>query len=409
MRRRLFLALLLAAQGCSPGGKGPVKPDGNVLPPEIVAVMPAHQTRSVTYDHPVIWATFATDLDTTTVTPLNIFLKRDSGRVPIAVRWEPASRRIVIDALAQLELSRTYTVELSPNLRTDQAPFPADRAINQSPFVTLSWTGNADSGPQRYDLYLSTDSAVVATRSIPPYDAGRRQTLLPRTRWPQGLSVWWSVRVTDLAAGESVDGPIWRFDTFDPATAIVDSLVLPLNEVGNIRIVRVGGASGINYNCSSPQTLTSGPDIYTMAVSWNYFTTTPATQLVGASIELRTTPAYQDSVTGQESIWSASDAFTCRSMNYPGPPFTDEPAGPLAVAVLSPPRTLRYASDALTTHVQASIQYPGRYFGYIFRSPRAMQYAGIFAAGGAPAPRLTIYYHRTGTAQQLSSASRRAP
>ena len=46
---------------------------------------------------------------------------------------------------------------------------------------------------------------------------------IPAERWPMGAHVYWRIRVRNLEAGESSDGPVWSF-TVAPATAIVDSL-----------------------------------------------------------------------------------------------------------------------------------------------------------------------------------------
>src|SRR5206468_2177856 len=122
-----------------------------------------------------------------------VFLKIDTRRFACTVAWDPANLRVHVTPLATLALFKTYTVELSPDIRSADgarlgssvfwqfgttsvrsptARSPYDRGID-SPFVTLVWGGNETTpGSLSYALYTGTDSAAVAGRAPAPTYAG---------------------------------------------------------------------------------------------------------------------------------------------------------------------------------------------------------------------------------------------
>jgi hypothetical protein len=374
-----------------------------------VAVSPAPFATSVSSEHPGIWVQFGSPLDPSTIDARHVFLKLDTQRIPVTVHLSPSGSRIDIVPDTTLKLLRTYTVELSPEVRGADGVslgktfswqfktgslhlpvslYPQNGASAISPFTSLSWGGNeTTAGGKNYLLYAGTDSSVVARHLTAPLATGQAPLYVPHARWNEGGLTWWSVTVVNTSTGEQVDGPVWRFETVDLASMEVDSLVVPHAISGYVQITDRRRSSCVGAE------LVSGPLRTTCAVTWNLSVVAPETHVFGARIDLSTTTAYSDSITGGESAWLVTAFWLCNQMNVPGPPFTDEVNGELAIAERVGARGLRYASDALSAHVEATLRNPGLFFGYLFRSPETLHYVG--AASPEPlGPRMVLYTYR---------------
>lgn len=241
-RGALVLAIALAA-GC---GKDRVMPPGSnaQLPPQVIDVFPASLSIHVPYDLTELWVRFAEDLDSTTVIPSNVFLKRDTRRSDVEVRWDAATRRILIHPVVPLELAETYTVELKPQITTASGvalgatywwqftlsgirrlarPFPPPSDVPASPYTPLTWDRTESSaGTVVYDLYIATDSAAVAQRSVAPISRSRAD-YERNSSWGMGQRYFWAITARNTTLGEQEEGPVWSFDTVPPG-APVDSV-----------------------------------------------------------------------------------------------------------------------------------------------------------------------------------------
>ena len=118
----LVMGLVLAVASCSPAKHSPLAPTSE-LPPSVTEVSPPARSVNVWYDTP-IWADFAEALDPATVSEKNVFLKLDTHRLQVAVRYDVPTRRITITPLESVPLLRTLTVELTPRIATDNGTPP---------------------------------------------------------------------------------------------------------------------------------------------------------------------------------------------------------------------------------------------------------------------------------------------
>ena len=91
------------------------------------------------------------------------------------------------------------------------------------------------------------------------------------------------------------------------------------------------------------------------------------------------------------SVWYATSSWSPCDARYPGSPPTDEADGHLADAIAIPGNRIRFTSDALAAHVEATRRFGG-YYGYIFRSGVTRRYWAPFSAG--PSPVLWLYFYR---------------
>jgi Big-like domain-containing protein len=230
--------------GCGKRGAPIVLP--STPPPQISAVFPAALATGVLYDTSPLWAAFTQPLDSTTVNDHTVFLKIDDLRVRCSARWDGAGRRVLVVPAGPLRLRTTYTVVLSQNLRTAAGAalpggyawqfttnsvkrltpaLPVADASHASLVTPLAWSGNDSTlDPVRYEVWTGTDSAIVAARAPGAAFTTTLPFLLARIAWPAAAPVWWTVRTTNLATGEVIDNPLWRFITLDPASAPVDSV-----------------------------------------------------------------------------------------------------------------------------------------------------------------------------------------
>jgi len=345
-------ALLLAAlalPGCNKRAVTTAPGAAPPPPPGVRAVSPAPRSVFTAYDAD-IWAEFDEDLNPASVNTRDVYLKLDTARIPITVRWEAATRRIHVQPLVTLALLTTYTVELSANLVTTQgvplgtayrwqftttsvrrpaAPFPADRAV-ESPFTTLAWGGNETTpGALTYEVYAGPDSVVVAARTDPYIVRGTRTLFLPKTRWREHGPTFWSVTVDNATAGERSNGAVWRFDT-PGADAPIDSVLVPASVYGYRRFNSSQGA------CSPPELLAGGG--WFCGLVWSTNLQPQTLRLADVRMDLTATPPYADSLPGDVSAWLTNANMSC-GFSALTSFATDEVNGHLATGALIGPRT----------------------------------------------------------------------
>jgi hypothetical protein len=356
----------------------------------------------VFYDTPV-WAQFTEPLDPDSLSGRTVFFKADTRRLAAALAWDPGTRRLHIVPQEGLALRQTYTVELAPalrfadgstlgriywwqftinSLRRVHSPLPMDGRRGESPFAALRWRGLTEpsAGPVTYEIRAASDSAGAADPSLPPAGTATTGLFVPRARWRQDGPNYWAVHAVNGATGERLVGPVWRFETL-PADAPYDSLVVtPLDWDW------VQQSSG-RQRCTE-DSLAMGPEI-TSTIRWNLGPPDSAVRLAGAGIEL--TPRYSTvpAVTGP-SVWYATGSFAGCALGYPGPPDTDPLNGKLAEAAVLRPDRIRFSSEALAAHVEATRRLGGLY-GYLFRSPLRRSYYGPGA--GSPVVRAVMWVH----------------
>ncbi|HEY6865782.1 MAG TPA: Ig-like domain-containing protein [Candidatus Eisenbacteria bacterium] len=424
MTPRPALAVLVALVGlsalwggCSKSTPPPVAPPPPP-PPQVVGVSPAPRSTQVAYDAD-IWVEFADPLDSYSVTPQNVYLKLDTTRIPISVSWDAATRRIHVHPLVLLGLLTTYTVELSPNLLTNQgvplgtsyfwqftttsvrrpsSPFPADRGV-ESPFSTLTWGGNETTpGTLAYEVYIGPDSAQVAARALPYIYRGARALYLPKVRWPEHSATFWSVTVDNATAGERSNGPVWRFDT-PAADAPIDSVSVAASAFGYRRFF-----STFVGACQPPELYSGG--VYQTGIVWALVQQPQTLRLAGVRMDLSATTAYADSLPGDAGVWLTLGNMSCNSGFGPSAMTTDEVNGHLASGTLIGPRTLRFESDTLIAHIQANIRLH-TFYGYIFRAKQLIHYVAPQGFDPAYVPVFKLYYY-TGNGT-MAPGSRAAP
>lgn len=391
-------ALALAGGGCAKKG---VTPPAVGVGPRMTAVSPLPRQLQVASDAP-IWAQFDQALDPGSVDSTTVFLKQDTQRLPIDIFWEKLTRRVILVPRASLALSKTYTVVLSPHLRspsgaevgatttwqfTTNSLFkihndkPAQGAL-EGPHVFLSWSGNAAAtNPVQYDVYASVDSAAVFLRSIAPLVRTSSVLWLPRNAWPSGATVYWAVTAINTVTGERLNGPTGRFDVL-PAGTPVDTLVIPFQDYGSV------SSSNIRQQYCSAATFPVGP-IYNAGIR---FALTGDQQLSveNAWLTLRTTA----NVGGDLAVFAAQTSWAPCGLTSPGPPFVDT-GGLLASAEALGPLggDATFRAPGLAAFVEAATRQPG-FFGFLLRS--TTNYSVYANTAGQPTPMLRVTYYRTG-------------
>ncbi len=259
MRRALAVACTAAALALASCGRhaATLAPPPAVLPPQVVATFPLPRSQQVPYDVTPIWAQFTGPLDSTTVTDHTVFLKVDQRRTAIIVRWDAATQRILIVPVQPLQLRTTYTAIVTTavktaagaalptqalwqfttnSLRRITARLPADGASDESPHVSLDWSGNDSTVAVHYEVYAGTDSAQVAGHVLASQRLSR-QGLLPAAPWPAPATVYWSVTAVNDLTGEREDTPVTHFGTLDPAAWPLDSVRMLPHEWGTVNLL----------------------------------------------------------------------------------------------------------------------------------------------------------------------------
>jgi hypothetical protein len=406
------LLLVLAAPACSRRRPAPTQPGPETLPPEVKAVWPPPRSGSVVAGAPYqVWAEFNFPLDSTTVDTLHVFFMIDTRRLKVRVGWNGALRRINVYPSDPLNVLQAYTVELSPKLRSATGvplgktyswqfrtcsvrnPFlgnPGNGELDVSPFVTLAWVGNlpGEPWPSYYEVFAGRDSAAVAARTVPLLYRGRSEYYLPRARWPQnGAPIYWAVNAVNTEWGDRAVGPLWQFGTVAASTR-VDSLKV------------IFGSSGYSPNntlgrCNDAEII-FGPG-YNAALVW-YLESLPITfrrtaRLAGARMLIASPIGYDAGAfdSSSTSLWSATTDWACDAIRLDGPPFANEAEGPLATGVHAGPSWIRFMSDPLTAHLEATIRHGG-FYGYILRADRIVHC--VSPTQTVRRPYLMLYYYR---------------
>lgn len=393
----LLLAALLAAgaPGCAKKKSAPTEPPTAQLPPVVVEAYPAPRSTAVPYDTE-IWVEFADPLDSLTVNAENVFLKVDTQRLPVTVRYESATRTLRIVPQAQLALRRTHTVEITPRVHTQDGgafastwfwqfttnslryldpPDPPAGATNVSPVTPLVWNGTeASAGGVIYQIYSGPDSAQVAARTGTPVATTRFYSFATTPRPPGAL--YWAVHAVNQSTGETLDSPVWRFEVIADGTP-VDSVIVALRWWGYFFTPRPA------LTCN-PAQLPTGAS-YISAARWDVGAIPTRTQLAAAALLCNTTTVI-DVALRVPSIYATTAPVrdNCLIIN-PGPPFADEALGPLAFARSGPANQLRYDTALFASHLQATIN-GGGFGGYMLRSSGTVIYT---------TQELKLYYYRT--------------
>jgi len=214
------------------------------LPPSVVETFPAARATRVSYET-AMWARFREPLDSTTVSATTVFLKIDTRRIPVTVSLEDSARTIVIRPFGSLELRRTHTVELSPQVRTAAGarlgqtyfwqfttiavrrpvhPEPAAAADFESPVAPLFWSATDGAGLVEYRVFIGADSAEVEAETMTPVVV-RNAYHLPEIPWERGATVFWKVHARNLETNDTAVGPVWRFQVVPPGAEITGMLV----------------------------------------------------------------------------------------------------------------------------------------------------------------------------------------
>lgn len=410
MRARLGLLLVVAALALSCGRRTiapPTAPPVVPPPPRVEAVFPPARSMGVLYDT-AIWVQFAVAVDTATISDRTVFLKADTRRLPATLSWDPATRRLRIAPLDRLGLRQTYTVELASaigftdgstlgqlqawqfttnSLRRPQSPLPMDARLEQSPFVALRWSGLTESsaGPVTYEIHAGPDSASATDPALPALGIIAAPPFVPRARWRQDLPILWAVHAINAATGERLIGPVWRFTTF-PAGAAYDSIAVAVIDWNWVESNNLG-----RQRCTD-DSLVMGPTMVS-TLRWNLGSPDTTVRLAGAAIDLTPRQPTVPAVVGP-SVWYATTAFPGCAHGFPGPPSTDETKGRLADAVVLRPDRIRFSSDALAAHVEATRRLGGLY-GYLFRAPIRRWYYGPWAPSTTVQAVLWLYVYRS--------------
>ena len=373
---------LLLASACSKK-QTPTQPEVK-LPPEVVSVEPHPRASGVWYDT-AIWAQFAEPLDSTTVTSRTVLLKQDTQRLSVQIDYDAALRRVVVRPLVPLPLDRTLTVELGSGLRTldggqfDQTYYwqfktnglrrvelvgPSDRSPFESPAAALLWTPTeAAAGTIRYQLYVSPDSSLVASRAVTPKPA-TRPFYLPATKWPEGTRMFWSVRSQNQTTGESLDGPVWSFDTA-PAGTEVDSISVPLTWWGILN-------KRSNVRTCGPVTMSTVNSDYISALRWQLEIAPRDVKL--ASVRMYAQSTVTIAVARSPALQPTFADMPACEIQQPGPPFPDYSLPTITAGGEGfSPVLLHWESDFFTAHVQAAITYGG-FYGYVMTSNGSVSY-----------------------------------
>jgi len=414
--RRAWVVLVAAfALSCSERSSAPIVAPPVVppsFPDRVEAVSPPARGTGTLYDSP-IWVQFSVPVDTTTISDRTVFFKADTRRLPATWTWDRLTRRLRIEPADRLGLRKTYTVELSAairftdgttlgqnywwqfttnSLRRPELPLPATGRIDQSPFVALRWSGltEASAGPISYEVHVGADSATALDPSLPATTSlvpASGALFVPRTRWRQDGPTYWAIHAINGTTGERLIGPAWRFTTF-PADAAYDSIA-----VGAVDWDWVESNNTGRQHCTEDSLVMGVKTNIISSIRWNIGIPDTNVRLTGAAIEMTPRYATVQAVTGP-SVWYASFVFPGCAHGVPatGPPVTEETdaRGKLADAVVLRPDRIRFSSDALAAHVEATQRLGGLY-GYLFRADRRRSYFGPGA--GSPSVRAVLWLY----------------
>jgi len=370
---RVTLALgVLAAltAGCSKHETAPTAPPVAVAP--VLQVSPPERSIRVPTESDVV-VDFAVDVDESTLLATTLFLKVDTRRFAYTFDWSASARRLTIHPTGGLVVGRTYTVEFTDRVRkTDgtsvfpagwkfqfttlsirpfRTPMPEDGATWQSKFIRLRWDETEpEAGLVTYTLFVSTDSALVATRAAPSVGlTGGRW--IPTTAWAMGRTSYWSIRGANLRTGEVLEGPVWSFRTVPVDAPQDSSRVLPTLEWAST------SASLLRCNYID---LTVSPSTNNF-IQWRTEAVPNDLRIARVDFVIAGNPAY---TTGTAISLRESDRpLDACAILYPGPPYPKP--GVLATASAGGQGLYLFRGDALSARLEATLR-DGDGNGYMF-------------------------------------------
>lgn len=391
-RRSWLCLLLLAVAACDRKSSEPTAP-APAPSSWIAEVMPPARSRS-NLDDTDIWVRFARAPDPATLLPTTVFLKLDTQRQPVALAWDAAAQTLRIRPAGLLGLRRTYTVALSPEIRSAtgermgteyrwqfttnslrkvHSPSPMKGAVGESPHVTLRWQGltPASAGEVEYEIRAASDSSGALTGA--PLASLRSGRFLPRVRWPQSGPLWWSVVAHHLGTGERRAGPAWWFAPL-PASTSAETLDV------SCPYWTWRDAFG-RGQCNADSVVVGDNTIGFYLWQWSAADTT--LRFADAWIDLPTFPHYQSRMGPDVTAWGwIGPLMNCNSIRYVGPPFFDLETGPLASGEALP-GGVRLRSDALTAHLEATRR-SGDTLAYFFNHPIRAAFRSPYVATTTP-------------------------
>ena len=393
-------AAIALAAGCGEKAS-PVAPRVNT-PPAVVSLFPLPRATLVPY-FTQIYAQFDHALDPLTVDTTTVFLKADTRRLPVRVEYIRTVNRIQVTPRAELELNRTYTMEILGRVRTVDgdslgqklvwqfttnslrrmyAVTPSPGAL-EGPHTLLSWGGNG--APQNsivYDVYAATDSVAVRNRTVPMLQSGVFVNCLPRQSWPAGATVYWSVSAHHLTTGERLEGPVSSFRVY-PADAPIDSVEVPVQEYGG-----VGQGSSLQYCTQS--TIRTGAT-FNSGVRWALNGDRPDLRVADVRVQMMANPQSATSAgLSATQMWFAQNAWSSCFMAATGAPYT-ELNGYLATGA---PQGLlvTFRSPGLAAFVEAAGRYGG-WHGLLLRGPQGTTIWDVNSFT-VPRPSMMVYFYR---------------
>lgn len=399
------LVLTVSLSGCSKHSTDSTAPPSAPPVPELVAMQPPARSPSAIYDGD-IWAQFDRPLDPRTVDTLNVYLKLDGQRTPIAVAYDAATQRVTLAPRVVLQLQRTYTVEFSTavkgadgtpiasgvfyqfttnSLRRPVYDFPL-AAPPEGPVATLGWGGTQ--GPTNnlfYELYVSTDSNAVNARTAPMLARNVFTRFVPSVGWPMGSTIYWAVTVENETTHERLAGSLMSFQTL-PASMPLDSVTIPARDHGS------KSATSSQQSCNNQSFTTGGA--FNGALHWDVGQIPADARLQSVSIQLRVWDSDTSTVQGSQPVlWMAQNDWLPCTMNYPGPPY-NELTGFLAPATTENSKTAVFSSDRLAGLLEAQMRGRTLLYGTIVKASHAVSFHSTLSGDFPSRPSAVVrFYH----------------
>ena len=400
------LVLIAALSGCSKHTTDSTAPPAAPPVPELVVMSPPARSPSALYDSD-IWAEFDRPLNPRTVDTLNVYLKLDGQRLPITVSYDTTLHRVTLKPRVVLDLQRTYTVEFSTAVKgTDGAPLPPgvfyqfttnslrrptyDFPVAPSlegPVATLGWGGTQ--GPTNnifYELYASTDSNAVLSRTAPMLVRNVFTRFVPSVAWPMGATIYWSLTAENLTTHERLAGSMVSFHTLDASTPL-DSVTISTRDHGGR-----GTSVFIQQQCNQQNFTTGGAS--NGAVHWDVGRIPDGARLQSVSLKLNIWSADTSTVQGaQPELWLTQNDWLACSVNTPGPPYY-ELTGFLATATTEDSKSAVFSSDRLAGLLEAQFRNRGLLYGTLIRAIHAVSFHSELSGDFPGRPSAVVRFYR---------------
>ena len=387
--------------GCSKRPADVTSPPIASLPPQIVATSPVARSTNVIYDTE-IWAQFDRSLDPTSVNGQTVFLKIDARRIPCTIGYEGVTRRVIVSPSVVLDLQRTYTVEFSTSvkgsdglalpvaaffqfttnsLRRVVQEYPTQDAL-EGPLSALGWSGNGPPSDKfLYEVYASSDSVVVEQRSIPYARRSVFFNYLPSVGWGSGAIVYWTVTVENVATGERLLSPVFRFRTHAD-TDPIDSMSVAIQDWGG------NGLDSRTVQYCNRTTIPSGPR-FLSAVHWALADYPPHLRLAYVRAEFTLSDQSTGTISSaQPRLWLTQNDWLACGIVAPSVPFR-EPSGYLGTGIEAPLSHIVYQSDLLAAFFEAQ----GRHRSFVYGTALTSEVNLVYDMS-VGATRAILYYYR---------------